>query len=531
MKKVKGMYLPLVLIILYLVVSYAMYRFGCYVWPFRNDLLTAIFVLLCIVACGVGYVLAVKKYKGLEREDSILSLSPEKVLIAACIISVILYIPVCKAYTNSWYPPIVETLLNLKGTYYELADVALNRTGVRIWGFLDVFSYVLLPLALWAWDEVKKRVRFTAIIVAIAYLMIYISSARNIAVAIQMLSVVAVWLSVVFSKKKKGVARITLMSVVYVFLVAIFFSTTMSQRTGYDEKVYVALQDATVTEQSGTNTIGSVAQGESVEEIKEESEEVIEREKEDQKKKEQNAEKIFERDAERYNKRGDGQTIGIGEYNKNGLVIDAVQLANFSTVYSVFPNYTDVWSKGYVNMNDVLVRNLPSTLSNLYAVGTVYITNGYNCLTVALHTPHQWTFGIGHSSFLSSYVDRFLGTNISNRTYYSRLSEDEEYPLVSKSLWPSTFVQWADDFTFVGVVVVMLLVGFCIAKVWASILVNRNYWGVLLWGQLMLGVLFIPANNILENSGGFFVTFWSLFLAWLMSQIRAKKGQPSEIDK
>lgn len=77
----------------------------------------------------------------------------------------------------------------------------------------------------------------------------------------------------------------------------------------------------------------------------------------------------------------------------------------------------------------------------------------------------------------------------------------------------------------------MLLVGFCIAKVWASILVNRNYWGVLLWGQLMLGVLFIPANNILENSGGFFVTFWSLFLAWLMSQIRAKKGQPSEIDK
>ena len=57
MKKVKGMYLPLVLIILYLVVSYAMYRFGCYVWPFRNDLLTAIFVLLCIVAWDMYWLL------------------------------------------------------------------------------------------------------------------------------------------------------------------------------------------------------------------------------------------------------------------------------------------------------------------------------------------------------------------------------------------------------------------------------------------------------------------------------------------
>ena len=30
-------YLPLVLIIAYLLCSYLMYRFGCYVWPFRKD--------------------------------------------------------------------------------------------------------------------------------------------------------------------------------------------------------------------------------------------------------------------------------------------------------------------------------------------------------------------------------------------------------------------------------------------------------------------------------------------------------------
>lgn len=507
-----GQYLPLALILIYLGTSYLLYRNGCYIWPFRKDTLTCIFVVLCMLSLALGYILATKlRRRKIETQSQnfFTKISAEKILLLSCVISVAIFIPVCKAYTNSWYPPIIKSLTDPKGTYYELADVALNRTGVRIWGFLDVFSYVLLPLTLWAWDELKKWVRTLALVTAIGYLSIYISSARNIAVAIQMLSVLAVWLSSLFVEKKEGeksrLWKTTLLAAGYVVLVVSFFGLTMSDRTGYDEEVYLALKET-----SEDTSLGNIGNQETPENTNTE---------------EADLELIKELEGmmKEYNSQTKGQSIGIGTYEYNGLKITEKQLANFYKVYGVFPNYTDAWSKAYVDMSDFFVKNLPSALSNIYVVGTVYISNGYNCLTVALHSDHQWTYGVGHSTFLSNYTDRFFHTNTSEKTYYSRLTNDRDYPLVSRSLWPSAFVQLADDLTFVGVVFFMALIGFVVAKVWNSIIIDRNYWGVLLLGQLMLGILFIPANNILGNSGGFFVTFWSLFIMWFLSQLRPRK--------
>ncbi len=519
-------YLPLVLIIAYLLCSYLMYRFGCYVWPFRKDGRTLIFILCCILMIAVGYVLSVR---GKERERTgifLLKISVEKVLIVCCAIALILFLPYCKAFTNSWYPPVIRTLLDPKGAYYELAEVALSRTGIRIWAFLDVFIYILFPLTLWAWDEVRKSVKIIALVTALGYLMIYISSARNINVAVQCLSVVAVWLSIVCvnrnSEQKRKLGKLTLLTAGYVILVACFFSMTMTARTGYNDDIYLALREnankvdemenpGTGNSDIGNSNVGNSNAGSgsvSVEE-KPDSENV----------------KKFKSMAQDYNAGGKGQPVGIGTYSLNGLQITREQLEHFCDVYLVFPNYTDMWSKAYANMDDFWVKRFPASLSNLYVVGTVYITNGYNCLTAALHSEHQWTYGFGHSTFLSSYIDKFLNTNISGRTYYQRLSGDQEYPLISKSLWPSTFVQLADDLTFIGVVFFMAIIGFVIGKVWKSIVFEYNYWGVLLLGQMMLGVLFLPANNILGNSGGFFVTFWSLFIVWLLSRIRHGKNK------
>ncbi len=517
-KKIKfiGVYLPLVLITAYLSCSYLMYRFGCYVWPFRGDGRTLIFMLCCILFITIGYVMAARGRNRREQAETEISLliSAEKVLIVCCIIALALFLPYCKAYTNSWYPPVIQTLLDLKGTYYGLAEVTLNRTGIRIWAFLDVFIYILFPLTLWAWEEVRKSVRIIALVTALGYLMIYISSARNIYVAVQCLSVAAVWLSIVCvnrnNEQKRKLGKLTLLTIGYVVLVASFFSMTMTARTGYSDDIYLALRDN--ADNMGNSDTGSSNYGNervSIEEKPDDSENI----------------KKFKSMAQDYNARGKGQPVGVGTYSLNGLQITKEQLEHFCEVYFLFPNYTDMWSKAYANMDDFWVKRFPASLSNLYVVGTVYITNGYNCLTVALHSEHKWTYGVGHSTFLSSYMDRFLHTNISERTYYQRLSGDQEYPLISKSLWPSTFVQLADDLTFIGVVFFMAIIGFVIGKVWKSILFGHNYWGVLLLGQMILGVLFLPANNILGNSGGFFVTFWSLFGVWILSRVKHGKNK------
>ena len=523
-------FLPLILTLIYILISYLMYRFGCFVWPFRTDIMTLIFIVFCMLALAIGYFLSIKNVKIYGGESDVATkIRIEKVLILAFIVSVVVFLPTSKAYTDSWWPPVVRALVDPKGTYYSLAEIALNRTSLRIWGFLDVFPFALLPLTLWGWEDIRKWIRTSALVLAVGYLAIYVSSARNIAVVTQMLSVLAVWLSVLCTKKngisKKRIWRISLLSVAYIVLVIVFFGMTMRARTGYNESVYVALRDSLAehNEDLGEhnensdehNTIGNVGS-----DVTNDDSEKINKLLEE-----------FNETTEIFNAAGNVQIVGIGTAEYNGLSITREQLEQFIQVYTLFPNYADVWSKAYVDIDSFFVKNLPASLSNLYVMGTGYITNGYNCLTVALHSDFQWTYGVGHSAFLSTYIDKFLHTKITERAYYNRLTNDKEYPLVSKSHWPSTFVQMADDLTFVGVVFFMVLIGFCVAKIWGSILLFENYWGVLLLGQVMLGILFWPANNILENSGGLFVTFWSLFIMWLLTQKKSHRGSINEIGK
>lgn len=539
----KGFYLPLVLTVTYLLASYLLYRFGCYVWPFRSDLLTTIFVVTCILLFSIGYIYAVKKHKEVkEYKNYIRDLPINTVLLICCIVALIIFIPTCKTYTNSWYPPIISMFLDPKETYYMLNEVITERTSIRVWAFLDVFAYVLLPLTLWAWEKIKKPIMCFAIFLSIGYMSIYISSAKNIALVVQMLSVVAVWLSSVCvalnDKNKRRPIIMTLIAGGYILLVAFFFQFTMSSRTGYDEDIYVALKEEITDdenlslEEDLTNTVGGeinneigggvadsttenmASSGTNSEQLDESIEGGFLKDTVDTQR--------FEETAHAYNM-ADGQGVGVGTYQYNDLKVTEEQYMKFIEVFNVFPNYTDMWSKAYVNMNDIFVRMLPASLSNLYVVGTSYITNGYHTLTVALHTDHEWTYGVGHSMFLVSYIDKFFDTDLSNLTYYKRLINAEEYPLVSSSLWPSTFTQLADDFSFIGVVFFMAVIGYIVARIWISVIIQKNYWAVLLLGQVILGILFLPANNIIGNSGGFFVRFWTLAILWGLSQISLEK--------
>ncbi len=529
-------FFPLILIELYLIISYLMYRYGCYVWSFRKDNYTLVFMLAVVVFMGIGYTVAVcrnSRKKEIEC-NKFMTISCEKILLICCIVSCMIYVPMCISYTNSWYPPVIKALSDPKGVYYALAEIGKNRTGVRIWGFMDVFPYAMLPLLLYGWEKISLKVRCFAGILVVGYLMIYISSGRNIMVAVQMLSVVAACLGIICRKKteqnkRHAVIRKCSLGIVYCIIVVSYFNLTISARSGYTAEVaenFEAIKEENnllenmVADTTMPNPDVSTGGNDSFTVLDENQSNVN---SEIQQPVESPAfVDEFAYIAKDWDSEEMGQHLGIGVYEYNGLEITQEQLMKFNQVYKIFPNYTDIWSKAYVNVEDPIMEMLPSSLRNLYVIATGYITNGYNCLTVALHTDHEWTYGIGHSTFLSSYADAFLGTNITKKTYYSRLTGDEVYPLVSKSLWASTFVQMADDLTFFGVVLFMGVLGFIIAQIWISVIDGDNYWGVVLWGQVELGVLFLPANNVLGGSGGFFVTFWITFIAWLITQIPAR---------
>ena len=119
----------------------------------------------------------------------------------------------------------------------------------------------------------------------------------------------------------------------------------------------------------------------------------------------------------------------------------------------------------------------------------------------------------------------FTGIDIKSITYGSRVAHVTEPSMVSVYGWPTAYVQLAGDLTFPGVVVFMGGLGAVVALLWRDILEKKNVYGIPFVSQIALFLLFLPANCITFNSGGYFVTFWGTALIWLISLQKRKCGQ------
>jgi len=128
-----------------------------------------------------------------------------------------------------------------------------------------------------------------------------------------------------------------------------------------------------------------------------------------------------------------------------------------------------------------------------------YVSHGYTGLALAMELPFEWTYGLGWSKGLQVMVrDYFGGPDLFDRSYLVRNEEINDWPAL---WWWSTIFPWiASDTTFFGTVLVMLLVGFGLGRLWTDIIVSGDPLGFALLGQLFVLVFMFPANNALAQS-------------------------------
>lgn len=128
-----------------------------------------------------------------------------------------------------------------------------------------------------------------------------------------------------------------------------------------------------------------------------------------------------------------------------------------------------------------------------------YVTHGYTGLALAMELPFEWTYGLGWSKGLQVILRDYLGgPDLFPRSYLVRNEVTNQWPAL---WWWSTIFPWiASDTTFYGTVLVMVLIGFGIARVWMDIVVNGNPLGFVLLGQLFVLVFMFPANNALAQT-------------------------------
>jgi len=142
-----------------------------------------------------------------------------------------------------------------------------------------------------------------------------------------------------------------------------------------------------------------------------------------------------------------------------------------------------------------------------------YLSQGYYGLSLAMQEGFLWTHMVGNSYSLTVFLERFFDLPTDYRSSYPyRAGEATGW---GETKWYTAFSWFAGDFTFPGTLIIFGGIAFLYAKVWCAAMVYRNPIAVMLFVNLTIGIIFIPANNQLLHSPGSFLAISCLIYLWI----------------
>ena len=143
-----------------------------------------------------------------------------------------------------------------------------------------------------------------------------------------------------------------------------------------------------------------------------------------------------------------------------------------------------------------------------------YLSQGYYGLSLCMQLPFVWSFGLGSSFVLSRVLDKFIGIGgIFERTYLSRLTES--FGRNGLASWNTIFPWLASDYTWLGAMLFFIFVGYFMSKAWKEVIVNNNIVSYLVLINVLILVLFTPANNQLFHGYDTFFSTWFVIIFWV----------------
>lgn len=163
------------------------------------------------------------------------------------------------------------------------------------------------------------------------------------------------------------------------------------------------------------------------------------------------------------------------------------------------------------------------------SMATLYLSIGYYGMGLAIEEDFDSSFGLGHSIFLSNATRKISGvSSFPIDSYTAKVATSGWDPLV---YWVTTYVWFANDIGFIGVVPFMLAIGFLFSRVWQDAVLLRDLGSVILLPQIVLMLFYLPAFNvIMQNVDSYFAfVFWLAFwaigrLTYAELTLRADRG-------
>lgn len=179
------------------------------------------------------------------------------------------------------------------------------------------------------------------------------------------------------------------------------------------------------------------------------------------------------------------------------------------------------WETSYYNIggigidrNSWLLKLIPKGFQRLFVSLAGYLSQGFYGMSLTLRVPWKPMFGLGASMGIQNLFSAIV-PQISQRTYQARI---EQFGWDSYVQWHTMYSWIANDVSYIGVIFVMLIIGFLFAKVFQDCVNDNNPYAYLMLYYLFLMAVFLPCNNQIFQSTYTMFSFIVVFIKWEFSR-------------
>lgn len=162
---------------------------------------------------------------------------------------------------------------------------------------------------------------------------------------------------------------------------------------------------------------------------------------------------------------------------------------------------------------------IPPIIMKFWISFSSYFTQGYYGMAQAIDLPWTPMFGLGNSMFLVNFVSEHV-YDIDQFTYQMKV--EKAYGWDSDVQWSCMYTWLANDVSFYGVIIAMLLIGILFGAMFKDAITTENPFAKMSVFYFMLMMLFIPCNNQIAQRADTLLSFILIVLGWLVSKYPPK---------
>lgn len=168
--------------------------------------------------------------------------------------------------------------------------------------------------------------------------------------------------------------------------------------------------------------------------------------------------------------------------------------------------------------NSVVLSFIPEQLHETYMFAVYYLAQGYYHTSLAFDLDFKPTYFLGNNPAIISLAEIF-GIDAWKDTYVYRLNEKGVDPLIQ---WHSAYLWYASDVSFLGVPVVLFLLGYFFGFSWGFSSNNSDLLSKIMFVFLGNMLLFLFANNSYLSM--VFYSFMFVLPMWYFTRVKTSKS-------